>query len=399
MNPTLTRLIEERATQATFIEELLAHVEQENRDLVDAERQNITAAETRMAELDAQIEPLKKFEERRAAAVVITDIAAGSSRPAASVQVVEHRSLGDIFVESEEFRSYSGRGTSQVITVPEFRAVGPDPLLTTTDPGKKLLPQSQRFAGPEHFVPFPLLSLVGRIEVSGNSVSYVTTSDASGADVVAEGAPKPPVVWTATETPYTLETVAGWFKFSRQALADIPQLRSLVDQKIRRAIDVKLNALAVAALNGAFTSGNTTTGASNAPLVEVVRLAIADMEEKGIMPTAVLANPADVAAFDIAMLGKPLGAAQINGGMWGLPIIPLAGITAGTAVVGDIREGLVWFERAGLEMYTTDSDVSDGAAGAVKSDFRANILTTLGEVRGKFAAVDPSVLQKVVVTP
>jgi HK97 family phage major capsid protein len=398
MNATLTRLSEDRTAQETFIAELLQAAEAESRDLVEAELANVRNAEARMAEIDAQMAPLVAFEQRRASAA---QLPTGAPRQTATpgLQVVEHRSLGQIFTESEEFRSYSGRGTSGVISVPEFRAVGPDPLLTTTDPGKVLLPTAQKFAGPQHFVPFPLLSLVGRIEVSGNSVSYVTTSDASGADVVAEGAKKPPVVWTAKETPYTLETIAGWFKYSRQALADIPQLRSLVDQKIRRAIDVKLNALAVAALNAAFTAGNTTTGASKQPLVEVVRLAMAEMEENGIMPTAVLANPADVAAFDIAMLGKPLGVAQVNGGMWGLPIIPLAGITAGTAIVGNIGDGLVYFERAGLEMYTTDSDVSDGAAGAVTSDFRSNILTTLGEVRGKFAAVDPQVLQKVVVTP
>jgi HK97 family phage major capsid protein len=397
-NATLTRLSEERTAQETFIAELLAVAETETRDLVEAELRNVATAEARITEIDAQMAPIAAFETRRAQVVNIP-ATSGAPRQTSSLEVVEHRSLGQVFTESEEFRNYSGRGTSGVVALAEFRAVGPDPLLTTTVPGKTLLRQPQRFRGPEHFVPFPLLDLVGVIEVSGNSVSYVTTSDATGADVVAEGAQKPPVVWTATETPYTLETIAGWFKYSRQALADIPQLRSLVDQKIRRAIDKKLNELAVAALAAAFTAGNTTTGATKVPLVEVVRAAIAEMEAVGIRPTAIMANPTDLAAFDIAMLGKPLGVAQVNGGMWGLPLIPLPGLAAGSAVVGDISEGLVYFQRTGLEMYTTDSDVSDGAAGVVKSDFRANILTTLGEVRGKFAAVDPQVLRKVVVTP
>jgi HK97 family phage major capsid protein len=285
-----------------------------------------------------------------------------------------------------------------VLSIPEFRAVGPDPLLTTTEPGLTLLPTPQRIAQSPRVVRHPLLSLVGRIEVSGNSVSFITTSEPSGANTVAEGAAKPPVAWTADETPYTLETIAGWFKYSRQALADIPQLRSLIDQKIRRAIDIKLNALATAALNTGVGAGGTITGAAGASLAAVVRLAMAELEEYGVASSAVLVNPVDHAAFDIEMLGKPLGAAQINGGMWSVPIIGVPGVTAGTAYIGDISEALVYFERTGLEMYTTDSDISgDGATAA--SDFRKNILTTLGEVRGKFALVDQSVIRKVVLTP
>jgi hypothetical protein len=130
----------------------------------------------------------------------------------------------------------------------------------------------------------------------------------------------------------------------------------------------------------------------------IARNAIAELEEYGVASSAVLVNPADHAAFDIEMLGKPLGAAQINGGMWNVPIVGVSGVAAGTAYIGDIAEGLVYFERTGLEMYTTDSDVS-GEGSTAKSDFRANILTTLGEVRGKFAVVDQSVLRKVVLTP
>jgi HK97 family phage major capsid protein len=351
-----------------------------------------------MLAIDAQLEPLIAFEQRRASAAQIPTGITATPRPTAPVAGAEHRSLGQIYTESEEFRAYSGRGTSGVVRVEEFRAVGPDPLLTTTEPGSLLLPQPQRFAQTPRRVQHPLLSLVGRIEVSGNSVSFVTTSEPSGANTVAEGQQKPAVAWAAAETPYTLETIAGWFKYSRQALADIPQLRSLIDQKIRRAIDIKLNALATTALTTGVGAGSTVTGAAGEGLAVVVRNAIADMEEFGISSSAVLVNPADHAAFDVEMLGKPLGAAQINGGMWNVPIVGVAGVAAGTAYIGDIAEALVYFERTGLEMYTTDSDVS-GEGSTAKSDFRANILTTLGEVRGKFALVDQSVIRKVVLTP
>ena len=64
-NPVLERLLADRDTQVRFIDETLARVETEERDLVDAERNNLTAARERIQELDAQIEPLEQFEELR----------------------------------------------------------------------------------------------------------------------------------------------------------------------------------------------------------------------------------------------------------------------------------------------------------------------------------------------
>jgi HK97 family phage major capsid protein len=66
-NPVLVRLLEQRDEQIRFVDETLARVEADGRDLVDAERNNLTAARSRIGELDAQIEPLEEFEELRSA--------------------------------------------------------------------------------------------------------------------------------------------------------------------------------------------------------------------------------------------------------------------------------------------------------------------------------------------
>jgi hypothetical protein len=320
------------------------------------------------------------------------------------VQVVaEHRTLGEMWVESEQFRAYSGRGTSDTMFVDDFDALeyraAEDAILTTVDPGKKYLPSPQKMMGPNHLVANQLLSLVGRIELSSNSVDWLVMGDATGADVVAEGAKKPAISWAETLTTFKLETIAGWKKYSRQAVEDIPALRSLIDQNIRRAIDNKLSEKAVAALTAAKAGGNTTTGASKAPMLEVVRTAIGALQTRGVNPQVVAMNPADAAGLDIYLLGKTLNGAVINGSVFGVPVVGVAGLTAGTAVVGDISAALTYFYKRGLSIYTTDSDVSDAAAGAVTSDFRQNLLTTLGEVRGVFGATDASAVQFAVVTP
>jgi len=64
-NAVLDRLETQRAEQITFIDNLLARVETDGRDLVDAETANLTSARERIAELDAQIAPLREFENLR----------------------------------------------------------------------------------------------------------------------------------------------------------------------------------------------------------------------------------------------------------------------------------------------------------------------------------------------
>lgn len=61
-NPVLTRLRAAREQQILFVSGLLAQVEAENRDLVAAERSNLTAAQERIGQLDEQIVPLEQFE-------------------------------------------------------------------------------------------------------------------------------------------------------------------------------------------------------------------------------------------------------------------------------------------------------------------------------------------------
>ena len=405
-NALLDRLTGERDGLVEFTETLISKAAEEGRDLVETELQSIKSAEERIAQIEAQAQPIIDFEKRRMSAQILDTAVSSAPRQTASVEVVaEHRTLGEMWTESEQFRNYDGHGRSQTLHIPDWdqsvqlRAAA-DPIVTNADPGQKYLPNANKLVKDAVMVPFPLLSLVTPIEIgTSNSVDWLVVGEASGADVVAEKAAKPAVTWTETEASFKLETIAGWKKYTRQAAEDIPALRSIIDQKIRRAIDVKLNALGTAALLAAKVAGNTTTGVSKAPLIEVVRLAQATMLDRGYTSPVVLMNPADHAALDIYLLSKTLNGAVINGGAFGSQIIPVSGVTAGTAVVGDIGEALAYFYKNGLSIYTTDSDVSDGGAGAVTSDFRSNILTTLGEVRGKFGVTDASAVQFAVATP
>jgi hypothetical protein len=64
-NATIDRLEEERQSKLDFVEQSLSSVETEGRDLVDAEKRNLEAAKDRIKEIDAQLVPLREFEELR----------------------------------------------------------------------------------------------------------------------------------------------------------------------------------------------------------------------------------------------------------------------------------------------------------------------------------------------
>lgn len=81
-NPMLDRLREERQKHIDFMDETLAKAQDEKRDLVDAEKNNLTSARARIKELDDQIKPLEEFEALRGA----SSQAQRAYRPTASSQ-------------------------------------------------------------------------------------------------------------------------------------------------------------------------------------------------------------------------------------------------------------------------------------------------------------------------
>lgn len=152
-NAVLTRLHDERHEQVQFIDGLLSRVETESRDLVDAERANLTAARERIAAIDAQREPLEAFENLRAVSDESTRLAysgrasgapeghSTDRRPAALATPVapQYASPGEFVVDLITARGYPGmqvepnRDAMQRVSAALGRAI--DKQTTTETPG------------------------------------------------------------------------------------------------------------------------------------------------------------------------------------------------------------------------------------------------------------------------
>lgn len=105
-NPVLDRLRAERGKQVEIMDGLLAQVESETRDLVDAEKRNLEASRDRIKELDEQIEPLEQFEALRGTAQETTQhfrpsapAADGSMAARTNPREYEYRTAGQFLAD------------------------------------------------------------------------------------------------------------------------------------------------------------------------------------------------------------------------------------------------------------------------------------------------------------
>ena len=169
-------------------------------------------------------------------------------------------------------------------------------------------------------------------------------------------------------------------------MEDIPQIRSIVESRLRQGLLRALDTAAIAALNG-----GTYTGVSNASMLAGIRIALATVQEAGYgTPATVVLNPADLAAIDLSVMGSTLGGPQLNNSVWGLNFIPVSGVAVNTAYVGDLGSAVQLFRRANATVFLTDSH----------SDyFIKNIVLILAEIRASVAVSEPGALVKVTKTP
>ena len=103
----------------------------------------------------------------------------------------------------------------------------------------------------------------------------------------------------------------------------------------------------------------------------------------GFVPNAVLLNPMDWAELDIAQMHESVAGAVRQQSFWGLSIVPSAEQPAGTATVGNFKQGATLFYRSGVGVFATDSHADT---------FTSNIFTILAERRAKPAITQPDAL-------
>jgi HK97 family phage major capsid protein len=352
----------------------------------DPESDALKQLEQRATKLDAQIEHLTKTYEAQRAADAVDGrlVKAERARERQSGTTVQAReSWGDQFVNSDQFRDYRGRGSSGIVEIQagdiQSRAL-PTGLADLTAAGLTLGKTTVDLQPPTP--PTPLLDAISKVPVSNNAIEFVSWAKvAGGAAVVPEKGAKPPAEWAPSVTSDTLDTIAVYTQLTRQLIEDMPSVRSYIDGELVRDVILKEEQQAAAALAAAALP--TATGED---LLAAIRIGIAEVQEAGYSPNAVLMNPADWAALDVAVMSSTLVGPMVRQSFWGVTPIPSSAQPAGTAVVGDFKTAITQWYRSAVGLYITDSHADT---------FLSNVFTLLAERRALTAVVRPQALVEV----
>lgn len=385
----LNARIEERARLAAAMETTLDRCVRENRDPSAEERSQNENWSARILDLDSEIAELRtavdandRFE--RTVNHISEADERRERRDAASRERAvpeERQSYGERFVNSDAFRNYRGRGSSEPV---EFEGFLEHRAAIDTTVLEGVIPVYQWSGPTEAPIRTPLLDVIGRERVSSGSVEYITWTEAPEAGgPIAEGAVKPEATLTPTTTPLSLDTYAHWKAITRQALEDYARIRSIVEGKLRIGLAKKLESVAAGVINAAAFEEVVDPDALNG-----IRQGIGVVQANGYQPNALLINPADYASLDIAAAGAAGNGPTQFGAFWGLRPVPVPTVPEGTSYVGDFTEAVTWFDRNTTGVFMTDSHADY---------FVRNLLLVLAETRAAFAATNLEAAVKVTV--
>lgn len=309
----------------------------------------------------------------------------------------ERKTLGQMFVESDAVKGLINDGSSFRGRA-SFEAKATLTLATTDSAGSVGDGvQNTRLAG---ILPLPqrrmtVRDLITPGRMDGNTLEYVKeTGFVNNAGMVAEGGAKPQSDMKLDLVSTSARVIAHYMKASRQAMDDIAQLQSLIDNRLRYGLAYKEEGQL---LNGDGTGQNLNgiipqatayaapTSLADLNIIDVLRLAMLQAALAEYPASGHVMHPTDWATIETLkdsvgnyIIGNPQGTAQPT--LWGLPVVPTQAITARKFLTGAFQLGAQLFDRwlARVEIATENED-----------DFIKNLITVLGEERLALAVYRP----------
>jgi HK97 family phage major capsid protein len=298
---------------------------------------------------------------------------------------------GQQFVEASEVKSFIGNASAgrrigaevKVIT----SATGSAGDLTTPYRDTTLmLPQR----------PLRVRDLLNVIPISTGSVEYPKqTARTNNAATVAENTLKPESNLTFELEAVPIRTIAHWILVARQILDDAPQLRATIDSELLYGLGYVEDAqLLTGAGTGTDLSGLMTEATAFAAgsvvvaspqRIDVIGAAILQNAIANVLADGIVLHPADWFAICMTknangdyIIGNPQDV--VTPRLFGLPVVPTLGQTAGSFLVGAFKTSATLYDRmaARVEISTEDS-----------TNFRMNLATLLAEERIGLAVKQP----------
>lgn len=335
-----------------------------------AEKADMTSVKTEIAKLEGMVEGLK--EEKLTPAKIVRNLGeAISNAYEKSIDSIKGLKAGQT-IELD----VKAAGTMTIDDNYSGGTVG----LSTLEGG---LTRVQRRA------PF-LRQLVNAAGTQSRFVVWIEQAnpDPGVAGMTAEGAEKNQTDFDLVERSSQVQKISAYIKVSKEMLADIAFMRGEINNELMELVSLKLdeqillgdgagNNLTGIDLNAvAWAAGSFAATIPSANNTDVLRVAIAQIQQANFMANYILLNPADCAALELtkSQTGEYTYPINMAYGMpktiYGLPVIENNLIPAGTFYVGD-------FTKSHLRV-REDMNIQ---VGYVNDDFTKNLITILCEAR------------------
>lgn len=234
-------------------------------------------------------------------------------------------------------------------------------------------------------------------EATSAAAPTVTTEDDSPSGYVSTVVPnpgggyKPEAALTFARISAAVETIAAWLPVTKRAMADAAQLRGIINQELREALDEKLEYQIVEGsgtspeLVGVKNTSGILTQTFSTSLLTTARKAITNLVTNGNeYPTAFVLSPSDWEGLELALFAAaPYLPYQKT--LWRVPVVEYYGLTAKTGYLANWRKAVLWDrEQASISISDSHADF-----------FIRNLLAVLGEVRAAFGIIKPKAFVKI----
>lgn len=305
----------------------------------------------------------------------------------------EKRTLGQIFVESDEFKEFAGKqrhkGQSRALELKDITSGSGSAgagIWSYRDPAIVSDPHRPRM----------LRSLIPTVPVETNLVEWVRTHvRTNNAAPVSEGAKKPKsdLTFERKETP--VRKIAHYFKTSMEVLQDFKRLRAEIDNEgmemlkqveedqllLGDGTDVNLLGLIPQATPFDIALVNSSTDTP----VDILRRAILQVRQSYYGATGIVLNPADWAEIELLKDGENryLFSAATTGAparLWGLPVVECDAMPKGDFMVGAFATAATIYDRMQASIYASTEN---------EDDFLKNMVSILFEERIALAVKRP----------
>ena len=215
-------------------------------------------------------------------------------------------------------------------------------------------------------------------------VTYISQSVQTASSWIDEAGVKISGQPSYEEISEEVKKIAGTVKISKEMLSDLAFVQSEINRDLMASVDQAIEAAllngAMGGINGILTNSVTFSAGTFAGTVvfpnisDVIRVAIAQIQNANFEPTHVVLNPEDVAAMQLTKTSTgeytyPMFLMDVNK-VANLTVVSTTNMVAGTFLVGD-------FSKSNVRM----REAMNVQVGYVNDDFQRNMVTILAEAR------------------